>query len=116
MRRLPVIALPAAACGRLLGTPTNRNRSSSGRDRHRTRGGRRQYAPDEYTAATSALQKAHDAVDQRDFRQALGYALDARERAKDAARQAVDGKARARVAAEARLPTPPRGSSSSRRA
>ena len=51
-------------------------------------------------AATSALQKAHDAVDQRDFRQALGYALDARERAKESARQAADGKAQARSAAE----------------
>ena len=55
------------------------------------------------TAATSALQKAHDAVDQRDFRQALGYALDARERAKDAARQAADGKARARAPPRRRI-------------
>jgi hypothetical protein len=58
------------------------------------------YAVDEYTAATSALQKSHEAVDQRDYRQALSYALDARERAQDAARQAADGKARARIAAE----------------
>jgi hypothetical protein len=58
------------------------------------------YATDDYTAATSALQKSHDAVAQRDYRQALSYALDARERAQDAARQAADGKARARSAAE----------------
>src|SRR4029079_1799815 len=43
---------------------------------------------------------AHEAVDQRDFRQALSYALDARERAKEAARQSADGKARARIADE----------------
>ena len=67
------------------------------------------------TAATSALQKAHDAVDQRDFRQALGYALDARERAKESARQAADGKARRAVAAEARIATYRRESSSSKR-
>jgi hypothetical protein len=51
------------------------------------------------------LQKAHEAVDQRDFRQALAYALDARERAKEAARQSADGKAHARVAAEGSLAT-----------
>ena len=58
------------------------------------------YAADEYTAASSSLQKAHDAVTQRDYRQALSYAIDARERAQDAARASADGKARARGAAE----------------
>ena len=61
------------------------------------------YAVDEYGAASSSLQKAHDAVDQRDYRQALSYAIDARERAQDAARASADGKARARGAAETAL-------------
>jgi hypothetical protein len=64
-----------------------------------------EYAKDEYAAAASALQKAHDAVDQRDYRQALSYAMDARERAQDAARAAADGKAAARSKAEARIAT-----------
>ena len=81
MRRLSVIALLLLLRGRLLRTPAKRNRSGAGRDRHRARRRRRQVRAGRYTAATSALQKAHDAVDQRDFRQALGYALDARERA-----------------------------------
>jgi hypothetical protein len=59
-----------------------------------------QYAPDEFTAATDSLQKAHEAVEQRDYRQALSYALDARERAKAAASAAADGQAKARSDAE----------------
>ena len=61
------------------------------------------YASDEYSAAASSLQKAHDAVDQRDYRQALSYAIDARERAQAAARATADGKAQARGAAEKAL-------------
>ena len=34
--------------------------------------------PSEYTEAASSLQKAHDAVTQRDYRQALNYAIDSR--------------------------------------
>jgi predicted S18 family serine protease len=60
-----------------------------------------QYATEEYTAAAAALQKAHDAVDQRDYRQALSYAIDARQRASDARRQAEGGRTRARRASEA---------------
>lgn len=59
------------------------------------------YAKDAFTAATSALQQAHDAVAQHDYRLALTRALDAHERAQDAARGAADGKARARSEAEA---------------
>lgn len=62
-----------------------------------------QYAPDDFSAATTALQKAHEAVDQRDYRQALSYALDARERAKAAASAAADGQAKARSDAEAQI-------------
>jgi hypothetical protein len=64
-------------------------------------GGADKYAPDDYTAATTALQKAHEAVDQRDYRQALSYAIDARQRAADATRQAEGGKTRAHRAADA---------------
>jgi hypothetical protein len=103
MRRLTVIALLlllAAGCSEP--PQTEIDQAQGAIDTARAAGADK-YAPDEYSAATSALQKAHESVDQRDFRQALGYALDARERAKDAARQAVDGKARARVAAEAQI-------------
>jgi len=71
-------------------------------DLARTAGADR-YATEEYTAAASGLQKARTAVEQRDYRQALSYAIDARQRAQNAIRQAGDGKARAQRATEALL-------------
>ena len=62
--------------------------------------GAEQYATEPFKAATSALQEANDAVGQRDYRLALSRALDAHERAQEAARGAADGKARARSDAE----------------
>jgi hypothetical protein len=62
--------------------------------------GAEQYAAEPYRAATSALQEANAAVGQRDYRLALSRALDAHERAQEAARGAADGKARARSDAE----------------
>jgi hypothetical protein len=103
MRRGPVIALLlllAAGCSE---PPQTEIDQAQGAIDAAHAAGADKYAVDEYSAATTALQKAHEAVDQRDYRQALSYALDARERAKEAARQAVDGKAHARVAAEARI-------------
>jgi len=58
------------------------------------------YATDEFTAAQQALGNAKTAVDQRDYRLALNHALDSRERAQTAAKEAADGKATARSAAE----------------
>jgi predicted S18 family serine protease len=63
--------------------------------------GAEQYAKQELAQATSALQEAHDAVDQRDYRLALSRALDASQRAQEAAREAADGQAAARSEAEA---------------
>jgi hypothetical protein len=63
--------------------------------------GAERYASAEFTAAASSLAKANDAVGQRDYRQALNYALDSRQRAVEAERQAADGRARAKTSAEA---------------
>ena len=65
--------------------------------------GAEQYATQEFAAATAALQQAHEAVEQRDYRLALTRALDAGDRAQDAAKGAADGKARARSEAEAAI-------------
>lgn len=59
------------------------------------------YATTEYNEAATALQKARASVDQRDYRLALNYAIDSRQRALDAIRQAADGKSRAQRGAEA---------------
>jgi hypothetical protein len=53
------------------------------------------YARSEFQAADTALKKAHGAVAERDYRQALGFALDAREQARTAAREASAARARA---------------------
>src|SRR5258705_3682906 len=54
------------------------------------------YGATEYAAAPDALKRAQDAVAQRDYRQALNEALDSREHAQNAAREAADSKAQVR--------------------
>lgn len=58
------------------------------------------YAATEFEAAVTALARAEEAVVQRDHRQALSHALDARERAQTAARDAANRKAELRGQAE----------------
>jgi HAMP domain-containing protein len=58
------------------------------------------FAAAEFTAAVDALKRSEDAVAAGDYRQALSHAIDSRERAQNAARQAVDGRADARGQAE----------------
>jgi hypothetical protein len=97
--------LAALVCGLLLCTACSEppqkelDRAQGAIDAARAAGAER-YASGEFTAATTALQQAHDAVAQRDYRTALSRALAAGERAQEAARQAADGKARARAEAE----------------
>ncbi|HWI20461.1 MAG TPA: hypothetical protein VNT81_22050, partial [Vicinamibacterales bacterium] len=59
------------------------------------------FAVDEFTAAVDALKRSESAAAERDYRQALNHALDSRERAQNAARLAVEGRANARGQAEA---------------
>jgi hypothetical protein len=59
------------------------------------------YAAMEFSAAVASLDKARAAVEQRDYRQALNYAIDSRQRANDAARQAAEAKGRAKHDIEA---------------
>jgi len=54
------------------------------------------YAATEYTAATDALKRAQAAVAQGDYRQALNEALDSREHAQNAAREAAEARAQLR--------------------
>ena len=62
-----------------------------------------QYAAEPFAAATTAMQQTHEAVQQRDYRLALSRAIDANERALEAARQAANGKARAQSDADAAI-------------
>ena len=67
--------------------------------------GAEQYAPGTFGAATDALKQSHEAVDQRDYRLALSRAVDASDRAQEAAKEAADNKARARQTTEATINT-----------
>jgi hypothetical protein len=58
--------------------------------------GAEKFATAEFTAATTALQGARDAVSQRDYRVALNNALESREHAQNAARDAADTRVRLR--------------------
>ena len=58
------------------------------------------FAAAEFTAAQDALKRSEEAVTARDYRLALSHALDSRERAQNAAKLAVDGRADARGQAE----------------
>ncbi len=55
------------------------------------------YAADEFTAATDALKRAQASVVERDYRQALNDAIDARDRAQTAAKDGADRKAAAKT-------------------
>lgn len=59
-----------------------------------------QYAQEEFVAAEQALARAREAANQRDYRLALNHALDSRERAQNAAREAAQNKATTRTAAD----------------
>jgi hypothetical protein len=61
------------------------------------------YSKTEFTASTEALKNAHAAVNERDYRQALNYALDAKDRAQTAAREATERKATAKLDADRAL-------------
>lgn len=58
------------------------------------------FAADEFTAAVDALKRSEEAVTARDYRQALNHAIDSRERAQNAAKLAVEGRANSRGEAE----------------
>ena len=67
------------------------------------------YAATEFQAADAALKKAHDAVAERDYRQALSFALEAREQARTAAREAAAARARAATDVAVAIQTASRG-------
>ena len=86
-------AVAASACGE---PPTREMDQAQGAIDAARAAGADRYAATEYTAATDALKRAQDAVVQRDYRQALNEALDSREHAQNAAREAADTRAQLR--------------------
>jgi hypothetical protein len=97
MRRLPAWLLATLLVVPACAEPPNKeiNQAQGALDAARAVGAD-QYAPDEYKAASAALKAANDAVTERDYRLALSNALDSRERAQNAAREAAETRARLR--------------------
>src|SRR5262252_3710960 len=98
---LLTIGLTTAACGD--DPPTKElEQAQQAIDEARASGAAR-YSSDEFNAAQDAIKRAQTAVTQRDYRQALYDALDARDRAQNASKDTVDKKAKAKVDAERAL-------------
>jgi hypothetical protein len=98
VRRLAVIAVVlSASCAE----PPHKemNQAQGAIDAARAAGAER-FAAAEFTAATDALKRSEDAATAGDYRQALSHAIDSRERAQQAAKMAVEGRADARGQAE----------------
>ena len=104
MRRLAVlllVVLASPACG----TPPEKEYNQAvGAIEAARAAGAATYAPDELTSAEQSLARYADAVAERDYRQALSHALDARERATAAAAKAASDKANLRGEAERLIP------------
>ena len=90
-------SLLATACG---DPPDKEMQQAQGTIDAARAAGADRYAHDEFAAAEAALKKSQEAVAQRDYRLALNLALDSRERAQNAAKEAADHKAQARSDAE----------------
>jgi hypothetical protein len=93
-------ALAALACGE---APEREMQQAQGALDAARAAGANDYARDEFAAAEDALKRAQQAVADRDYRLALNDALDSRERAQAAAKQAADNKATARTDADRAL-------------
>lgn len=101
MQRLVAVLLPIVLVAACSAPPQKEIDLAQGALDAARAAGAEQYAPQAYAAASNALQGAHAAVEQGDYRLALTQALDAHARAQEAAKGAADGKARARGDAEA---------------
>jgi len=96
MRRLPAWLLAALLVSSCAEPPNKEMDQAQGAlDAARAAGAER-YAAEQFTAASEALKQANAAVAQGDYRLALNHALDSRERAQNAARDAADNRARVR--------------------
>jgi hypothetical protein len=94
VRRILIAFLLLAAAGCSEPPQKELDQAQAAIDAARAAGAERE-AADDFSGAVTTLQKAHDAVDQRDYRQALSYAIDARQRALEAAKHVAEGKANA---------------------
>jgi hypothetical protein len=99
VRRLALVILTILSASCAEPPSKEMNQAQGAIDAARAAGADR-FAAAEFTAATDALKRSEEAVASGDYRQALSHAIDSRERAQNAAKMAVDGRADARGHAE----------------
>jgi hypothetical protein len=104
-RHVAALAVAAASLTACAEPPTREINQAQGALDAARAAGAELYAKAEFEAADTALRRAHAAVDERDYRQALSFALDARERARAAAREASEARARAATGIAQRIQT-----------
>ena len=98
-RRLALIITILSAAGCAEPPHKEMNQAKGAIDAARAAGADK-FAAAEFTAATDALTRSEEAAATGDYRQSLNHAIDSRERAANAAKMAVDGRADARGQAE----------------
>src|SRR5262245_54560657 len=99
-RRLALAVAIAAAAAACSGPPTKEHQQAVDAIASARAAGAATYAPTEFRAAESALAQYDAAVAQRDYRQALRLALDARDNAYEATKLAATAKLAAEKDAE----------------
>ena len=101
---LVVLCIVVAVAGACSGDPPDKEMQQAQSAIETARaGGAERFATTELKGAEEALAHARDAVGQRDYRLALSFALDARERAQSATKEAIDRKVALRDEAERTL-------------
>ena len=101
VRALPVVVLSLAFLTACSTPPQKEVDLAQGALDAARAAGAEQYAPREMSAASATLRQAHEAIAQRDFRLALTRALDAHDRALEAAKAAAEGQVRAHAETDA---------------
>jgi hypothetical protein len=113
-RRVAAVLVTAAVAAACAEPPTREISQAQGALDAARAAGAEAYARAEYQAADAALKRAHASVAERDYRQALSFALDAREQARLAAREASAARARAASDVAQAIQTAARGVETSR--
>jgi hypothetical protein len=103
LRRLGPAALVVCVLASCSNPPTKEHDQAQAALAAARAAGAATFAADELVAAQTALDKYDQAVQQGDYRQALSDAIDARDRAYEAARQATAQKAAARAQLQAAI-------------